>query len=77
MAMTNTVRELNESANKMLEVCKRKLGEELFDDNIDAETVEVMRDMFRMCDAAMKLVREQAETIDEINLKLDKLLATK
>lgn len=78
MEMTNTARELKESVNKMMDLCKRKLGEEVFDDkSVDAETIELMRGMFHMCDLAMELTCKQAETIDEINGKLDKLLAAK
>jgi hypothetical protein len=78
MAMTNTARELKENVNKMMDLCKRKLGEEVLgDENVDAETIELMRGMFRMCDLALKLTCEQAETIDEMNSKLDKLLETK
>ena len=78
MAMTNTARELKENVNNMMELCKRKLGEEVFgDESFDADAFELMSGMFRMCDLAMKLVCEQAETIDEINNKLDKLLETK
>lgn len=75
MAMTNTVRELKKNMEDMLNVCKRKIGEEMFDaDCIDVEAFELMQGMFKMCDLSMKLMEEQAETIDEINNKLDKLL---
>ena len=75
MAMMNTVRELRTSVDGMMDVCKRKLGEEMFDDSIDIELVECMRGMFKMCDLAMQFVEEQAETINDMNDKLDKLLA--
>jgi hypothetical protein len=78
MELTKTACELKESANRTMELIKHKLGEEVIDDdNIDAETLEMMRDMFHMCDLAMKLTCEQADAIEEMNRKLDKLLETK
>jgi hypothetical protein len=78
MELTNTACELKESVKNMMELCKRKLGEEVIDDDdIDAETIEMMRGMFHMCDLAMKLTCEQAGAIEEMNRKLDKLLETK
>ena len=76
MAMTNTVRELKNTMEDMMDVCKRKLGEEVFEDDefYDAESIEMMRSMFKMCDLAMDLMVQQAETIERMDEKLDKLL---
>ena len=77
MGMTNTVRELKKSMDDMMNVCKKKLGEEVFENDMfyDAETVELMRNMFKMCDLATDLMVQQAETIERMDSKLDKLLA--
>lgn len=78
MELTKTACELKETAKNAMELIKRKLGEEVIDnDGIDAETLEIMRGMFHMCDLATKLTCEQAEIMDEMNRKLDKLLETK
>ena len=79
MDMMNTVRDLKQSYGDMMNVCKKKLGEEVFDDNnvMDIEFFEMMRGMFRMGDLAMQLVEQQAQTIQEMNNKLDKLLERK
>ena len=75
MGMTNTARELKKSMEDMMNVCKRKLGEEMFDtDCVDVDCIELMRSMFKMCDLAMDLTVQQAETIEAMNEKVDKLL---
>ena len=75
MGMTNTARELKKSMEDTMNVCKKKLCEEVLDDDcIDAETIELMRGMFKMCDLAMDLMVQQAETIEKMDEKLDKLL---
>ena len=73
--MTETARELKKGMDDMMIVCKRKFGEMVFDGDVDTELVEFMRGMFNMCDLSMKLVEEQAQTIEAMNDKLDKLLA--
>jgi stress response protein YsnF len=78
MDMVYIARELKENADRTMELCKRKLGEEVFDnDDIDTELVELMRGVFRICDLATQLTCEQANAMNEINRKLDKLLETK
>lgn len=75
MGMTNTARELKKNMEDMMDVCKKKLGGELLDDDyVDAEAIEFMRSMFKMCDVAMELMVQQAETLDAMNEKLDKLV---
>jgi hypothetical protein len=76
MDMMNTVYELKKGYNDMMSVCKKKLGEEMFDDEyVDVDTIEIMRNMFRMCDLAITLVEQQTKTLNDINNKFDKLLA--
>lgn len=75
MGMTNTARELKKSMGDVMSVCKQKLGEEMFDaDCIDTELIDLMRGLFKMCDLAMDLTVQQAETIEAMNEKLDKLV---
>jgi hypothetical protein len=78
MELTMTAYELKKNAKDMIELYKKKIGEEVIDDEcVDAETLGLIRGIFNMCDLAMELTCEQAEAIDEINRKLDKLLETK
>ena len=44
---------------------------------MDTEGIEALKKMFKLLDTSMTLVVEQAETINEINEKLDLLLDTK
>ena len=75
MDMIKTVNELTEGMNSMMELIKRKAAESMFEDeSFDADIVELMRGLTRMSDLSMVLVKQQAETIQEINNKLDKLL---
>lgn len=74
MKMTDTVREMKESVDKIVGVCKQKIAEEMFEDDMDIEFYGVMRDMFKMLDLSMTLMQQQAEAIQEMNDKLDKLL---
>lgn len=75
MGMTNTVRELKKDMESMLEQCKAKIGKEMLDDDyIEPEAIEMMRKLFSVCDLSMKLMEQQAEIIEGIDNKLDKLL---
>lgn len=77
MGMTNTVCELKKSMNDTMNVLKRKLGEEMFDCEVEPELFEMMRGLFHMCDLSMELMEQQAKTIEGIDEKLDKLLERK
>lgn len=77
MELKNTAKEYVEGVNKMTEQFKKKFGELVFDDDIDADVLDLFKSMFGMIDISTRLVAEQANTIQEINDKLDKLLADK
>jgi hypothetical protein len=75
MELITTVHEFENEVKEMTGKFKKKLGEEVFDDEFDTETIELMTGLFKMLDTSTKLVVQQAETIHTINEKLDKLLA--
>ena len=78
MAMTNTARELKKSIDDMMLLCKRKIVEEAVEsDEIDPDGFEALRIMFNMCELCTKLTCEQAELMEKMNRKLDRLLETK
>lgn len=78
MTMTEKACELKKSMSETLDLCKRKLGEEMINaDDVDIEAIELVRGLFHVCDLAMELTCKQAETIEEMNGKLDKLLVAK
>ena len=75
MEMIKTANEMKENADRMMEIAKRKLGEEVFDaDSVDTDLIELVRCCIRMYDLGMKLTCEQAEAMDEMDRKLDKVL---
>lgn len=74
MDMIATVNEFEKCVNITMEKAKAKLKDELFEDSFDSDGLDFVKDLFHMCDLAMRLVKEQATTIQNINEKLDKLL---
>lgn len=75
MGMTNTVRELKKDMGDMMDKCKAMLGKEMLDaDSVEPEVIELTRKLFKVCDLSMTLMEQQAETIEKMDEKLDKLL---
>jgi hypothetical protein len=82
MGMTSIVYEMKENMNHIMTAFKRKLGEEMFNaDGIDTELVELTQGLFKMCDLSMKLMEQQAETMermdDKLNTIVDEILRSK
>lgn len=75
--MRMTVKEFEEIAGRTMEGFKKAAGEMVLEEDFDTTKLELMKDAFRMCELALKLVSQQARTIDEINGKMDKLLKSK
>ena len=73
---------LLEKSNKLIEEAK-KIKEDLIKmilneetiENMDSNTLEMMQASLRFFDASIEYQEEQAKAIDEMNRKLDKLLA--
>ena len=74
MDLKNTANKYEEGVEQMTEQFKKKFGELVFDDDIDADALELIKGMFGLIDISTQLVREQAIAIHEMNEKLDKLL---
>ena len=74
MELTKTANEYAEGIKTVTEQFKKKFGELVFDDEVDADVLDLMKGMFGMIDISTRLVVEQAKTIQEINEKLDNLL---
>lgn len=77
MELKITANEYAKGVNEMTDKFKKKFGELVFDSDVDAEILDFIKSMFGMIDVSTRLVVQQAETIQEINEKLDKLLANK
>ena len=74
MNMTKTVAKFVEESNAI----KTKIMEKFMPDvleNMDGEDFELLRDLFKFMNTSIDLVVCQSEVIDEMNGKLDKLLA--
>jgi uncharacterized membrane protein len=74
MELKVTANEYAKGVNEMTEQFKKKFGELVFDEDVDADVLDLIKSMFGMIDVSTRLVVQQAKTIQEINDKLDKLL---
>lgn len=64
-----------EKSKDMMNVCMKELGNWENIVGMDEPEFKVMKQAFEVIDLAYELAVKQAEEIDEINNKLDKLLA--
>lgn len=67
---------LTMEVNVIKETLWNCFGCEAFE-NMNAEEFELMQKLFKTVNLSMEIVEEQAKTIENINEKLDKLLAMK
>lgn len=74
MALKNAVNGYVEGVEKMSKQLKAKFGEMAVDADINGQEFELVKELFNMLDASTRLIQEQANTISDINCKLDKLL---
>ena len=60
------------------EICKVKgmiLSKALYDDNLSDEAMDMIRALDILMDTSCKVMYDQAKQLNDINTKLDKLLA--
>ena len=74
MDLRKTVSEYVAGVEKMTEECKKLFGAMVLEEDFEPEHLELLQNMFGMLEVSNRLVRDQANTICEINEKLDKLL---
>ena len=72
--MERTYKEFEEAMNEVMSVCKAQLADLMFDGDMDEQAIAMLRAGFKLIDASKNLMKKQAETMDEMNEKLDKLL---
>ena len=77
MELKTIANEYAEDVKKMTEQFKKKFGEMVFDDDVDTDVLELMRNMFNLIDVSTQLVVAQSNAIQEINEKMDMLLVEK
>ena len=73
--MTTAMEKMSKCMDNMMDALKRQVGPDVFD--MDAEEFETAKSAIDMMETAREFMLTQAATIQEINEKLDKLLATK
>ena len=72
MDMTTATVRFTKAYDEVQDIVKAKAGEQLLD--MSAEEFGMVKALLNFADASMELTRAQAETIDNINNKLDMLL---
>ena len=73
MELVIAAQELKEGMNKMKETFMNKYGADVFE--LDTEDFAMIKSMLDIFDTSLEVTCKQAETIQAINEKLDKLLA--
>lgn len=67
-----TTVKFEEEVKELTKEFMRELATDVFD--MDKRKFECMKKLFGLLNTSMELVKEQANTIDQINNKLDRLL---
>lgn len=62
------------AVNELMDICKAELGRAIVDEEMDEKMIKMLQLSFRLVDASMNLVKEQSETLIEMNEKLDTLI---
>ena len=75
MDLRTTAHEYVDGTNKMTEEFKKMCGEMVLEETFKPEHLALLQSMFGMIEVSTRLVQQQANTIQEINEKMDKLLA--
>ena len=74
--LVNKTNQLIEEVNELKDSFMTMIGSEMLESMDESEFV-MFKKMFNLMNTSMEVVKEQAEVIESINEKLDKLLARK
>ncbi len=77
MELKTIANEYAEGVKKTTEEFKKFFGTMVLEEDFEPEHLEMLQNMFGMIELSNKLVVAQANTIQEIDEKLDRLLETK
>lgn len=77
MELKTTAKEFVEVSKKTTEEFKKFFGTMVFEGDFEPEHLEMLQNLFGTIELLNKLVATQAEMIQEINEKLDKLSESK
>ena len=70
--LSETTVKFEEEVKELTKEFMREFATDVFD--MDEREFECMKKLFSLLNTSMELVKEQANTIDQINNKLDRLL---
>jgi hypothetical protein len=77
MELKTIANEYAKGVEKTTDEFKKFFGAMVLEERFEPEHLEMIQNLFGVIDKANKLIVKQAETIQEINEKLDKLLENK
>ena len=72
--MLETTKEFIEETNEIMDVMKKMMYEEDVLEDMDENTLKIYQISMKMVETSKKLLVEQAEIMESMNEKLDKLL---
>ena len=72
--LVNKTKQLIEEVNELKVSCMAMFGSEIFE-RMDEQEFAMFKNVFNLIDTSMEAMKEQAEIIESIDKKLDKLLA--
>lgn len=72
--MLETTKEFIEETNEIMDVMKKMMYEEDVLEDMDENTLKIYQISMKMVETSNKLLVEQAEIMESMNEKLDKLL---
>ena len=72
--LVNKTNQLIEEVNELKHSCMTMIGSEMFE-SMGEQEFEMFKNVFNLTNTSMKVIKEQAEIIESIDKKLDKLLA--
>lgn len=62
------------AVEELMDICKAEIGRAIVEDEMDEKMIKMMQLSFKLVDASMNLMKEQSETLIEMNEKLDTLI---
>ena len=70
--LVNKTNQLIEEAKEVKDLCLKQIGSDIV--YMDNDVIALYQKSFKLLDTSMDVLREEAEIIESINKKLDKLL---
>ena len=74
MELKKITEEFVTTVNETMDGIKAIAGKAVFDEDMEPEYVDMMKNLFKLTDVSLQLVAAQSYALQEANEKLDKLL---